>query len=26
VIDCAWPQSVYEEKVIELAEIALLDT
>ena len=26
VIDCAWPQSTYEEKMIELAEIAILET
>ena len=26
VIDCAWPQSTYEQKMIELAETALLET
>jgi hypothetical protein len=26
VINCAWLQSAYEEKMIELAEIALLET
>ena len=26
VIDCAWPQSTYEQKMIELAEIAILET
>ena len=26
VLDCAWSQSAYEDKMIELAEIALLET